>query len=94
MTYCKIIVNHKKMTLSELRKELKLSQSSLAKALDVSKNTIQNWEYGINEPALSISQVQTLEHLLNKIGKNFNDLETIPMNREKKPLQRELCKAM
>ena len=93
MTYSKIIVKHKKMTLSELRKELKMSQKALAEALETSEITIRRWELGINEMNLNVSQIQLLEHLLNKIKKTFNDLETHPCNRNKKPLQRELCKA-
>jgi transcriptional regulator with XRE-family HTH domain len=93
MSYSKIIVNPKKMTLSELRKTLKISQSALGTALGVHRNTIAQWELGINEISLTVNQIQVLEHLLNKIKKTFNDLETHPCNRNKKPLQRELCKA-
>ena len=82
------------MTLSELRKELKISQKALSEALDVSKRTIENWEYGNCKMVLEVSQIQVLEYLLNKIGKTFNDLETNPCNRNKKPLQRELLTAM
>ena len=93
MTYSKIIVKHKKMTLSELRKELKMTQESLAVALGVAEITIRQWESGSREMALKVPQVQTLTHLLNKIGKDFFDLETNPCNRNKKPVQRELLTA-
>ncbi len=86
MTYTKIIVKSKRMTLSELRKELKMSQSALAEALDVSKRTIENWEYGSSKLTLDVAQIQILSHLLKKIGKSFDDLETEPMNRNRKPL--------
>jgi transcriptional regulator with XRE-family HTH domain len=82
----KIIVKYKKMTLSELRKHLKMSQPALGMALGVSRSAIAQWELGIREMTLNVSQIQTLTHLLNKIGKDFNDLETNPMNRNKKPL--------
>lgn len=84
------IVKYKKMTLSELRKQLKMTQADLARALDVHTNTIKKWEYGDRMMSLEVTQVQSLSHLLSKIGKTFDDLETNPCNRHKKPLHREL----
>lgn len=79
----KIFVKFKKMTLSELRKQLKISRSQLGDALGVSEHTIKNWELGTREMTLNVNQIQVLSHLLKRINKTFDDLETDPRNRDK-----------
>lgn len=40
--------------LKELRKTNKITQSQLAKSLDVYQSRIARWEQGINEPSIEI----------------------------------------
>lgn len=45
---------------ASLRKSLKLTQRQIAQALDVTDQTISNWERGISRPQLTLEQTQKL----------------------------------
>ncbi len=47
-------------TLVSLRRKRKITQKALAQALDVSEQTVRNWEHGKSEPTLSVRQFKTL----------------------------------
>jgi DNA-binding XRE family transcriptional regulator len=53
-------------TFAMLRKEAKLTQRQLANALDVTEDTVANWEAGRSSPKLEIWQVKALCRLLGK----------------------------
>lgn len=48
------------LNIKQLRKELKLSQESLAKKLGVTSRTVQNWEAGKEIPSSSMSALEDL----------------------------------
>lgn len=53
-------------TFVSLRKEKGLTQKQIADALEVSEDTVANWENGRSIPKLTISQVKELCRLLEK----------------------------
>lgn len=48
------------MTLRKLRESTNLSQPDVAERLNVTSQTVRNWEAGRSEPSLKISQVHEL----------------------------------
>lgn len=57
--------------LLELRKEAGLTQEDVALSIDVSRQTISNWENGTSVPTIAKTQL-----LLGLYGKSLNDIET------------------
>lgn len=55
------------------RRELELTQDEVAKALDVSSQTISNWEKGRSVPNLTIGQMKIL---CNVLRCNLSDIPT------------------
>lgn len=53
-------------TFAMLRKDVNLTQRQIADALDVSEDTVANWEAGRSTPKLQIWQVKKLCSLLGK----------------------------
>lgn len=62
-----------------LRKELDLTQKQIADALDVTEQTVRNWEQGKSIPRLTIPQMKTLCRLLQRsiedVPDNFGPIE-------------------
>ncbi|QYO63045.1 helix-turn-helix transcriptional regulator [Leptolyngbya sp. 7M] len=58
--------NRKESVLVSLRKELDLTQKDIADALDVTEQTVRNWEQGKSTPKLTIPQMKTLCRLLQR----------------------------
>jgi DNA-binding XRE family transcriptional regulator len=58
------------------RREHGLTQGQIANALDVSKQTVSNWENGRSTPSLTIGQIKTLCQILRC------SLSEIPAERE------------
>lgn len=53
-----------KTRIKEMRKALKLTQEEMSKRLDVSKSSVMNWEYGMNQPApLMIEKMCRVFHI-------------------------------
>lgn len=50
----------------KLREQLGLTQKQVAEALQVSEQTVRNWEHGKTVPSLTISQTKRLCALLGK----------------------------
>lgn len=63
---------NEKSVLVQLRRELNLSQKALAEALEVSEQTIRNWEHGRTIPQLTIPQMKALCEMLKR------DIREIP----------------
>jgi DNA-binding XRE family transcriptional regulator len=57
---------HEVETFAMLRKEAGLTQRQFAEALDVTEDTVANWEAGRSSAKLEIWQMKTLCRLLNK----------------------------
>ncbi len=55
-----------KSVFVQLRRELDLTQKQVAEALEVSEQTIRNWENGRTVPQLTIPQVKRLCRLLRR----------------------------
>lgn len=66
--------NSKESVLVSLRKELDLTQKQIADALEVTEQTVRNWEQGKSVPKLTISQMKVLCRLLQR------PIEEIPDN--------------
>ena len=59
--------------LLKLRKESGLTQEEVADAIDVTRQTISNWENGTSVPSIAKTQL-----LLSLYGKSLNDIESGP----------------
>lgn len=59
----------KRKTLKELRKAAELTQEEVAKALDVSHDTLSRWENGITHPA-----APQIVEICRVYGCNFDDI--------------------
>lgn len=57
--------------ISEFRKKLNLSQSRLAELMNVSQNTISQWEIGIRSPSIksAIKLAEILESTVEELYK-------------------------
>ena len=57
--------------ISEFRKKLNLSQSRLAELMNVSQNTISQWEIGIRSPSIksAIKLAEILETTVEELYK-------------------------
>ena len=52
------------LTLAQLRKRAGLTQRQVADALGITNKTVSEWERGIGEPHLTISETQRLMDVL------------------------------
>ncbi|MGG6264275.1 helix-turn-helix transcriptional regulator [Leptolyngbya sp. AN03gr2] len=52
------------MDFRELRQSRRLSQRRVAEAIEVSTQTIRNWEKGRSEPSLKVDQIESLCQIL------------------------------
>lgn len=72
--------NSKESILVLLRKELDLTQKQIADALDVTEQTIRNWEQGKSIPRLTIPQMKVLCRLLQRpiedVPDNFGPMQS------------------
>ena len=82
----KLIVKPKFMTIKEVRKRLKMSQTTFAEKLSVTRGAVSRWERGEFEMNLNLSQIKVLNRLLQQIGLSFEDLPDTSANRHKNPL--------
>ena len=62
-----------KISLAAARVNKSMTQQDAAKALNVSKKTIQNWEKGVSYPT-----VQMLEKICNLYGVSMDNLLFLP----------------
>lgn len=59
--------------IKKLRESKGLTQRELADAIGVTDQAVSNWERGLNEPRLTLSQVQKLLAVLEMGLENDND---------------------
>jgi DNA-binding XRE family transcriptional regulator len=59
--------------LTRRRKELHLTRLQLANSIGVVPSSVQAWEKGWHSPRLSLSQVQTLCHVLQMSLEELNE---------------------
>lgn len=64
---------NEKSVLVQLRRELSLSQKDLSEALEVTEQTVRNWEHGKTTPQLTIPQMKKLCELLQREIKDIPD---------------------
>lgn len=57
---------NEKSVFVQLRRELNLTQKAVAEALQISEQTVRNWENGRTVPQLTIPQVKRLCELLHR----------------------------
>lgn len=61
-----------RLNIINKRKELDMTQSELANAVDLKKNTIASWEQGLSSP-----DIDTIAKLLKLFDMNFYDFTGI-----------------
>lgn len=72
------IENEKMSVFYQIRKKTGLSQSKLAKILDMDTVTLSRWENAHREPKLTFKQMKTLDVLLKGMGLEMSDLPDSP----------------
>lgn len=55
----------------ELRREKGITQKQIARALNVSEQTVRNWEHGVYEPRFTVAQMKLLCKLF---GRSLDEL--------------------
>ena len=69
-------INNKKgmSVFKQIREKTGMSQSEMAKHLEVTIATLSRWENGKHQPALTLKQIKTLSLLLRGMGIIIYDL--------------------
>lgn len=81
--------NKKMSVIKQIREGLGMNQEEFAVAVGVRAHSVYRWETGLREPNFTISQMQSFEKLLKKLGLKLSDLPSSPWGEIPKLRDRE-----